>query len=579
MRIITEDIIKISALTHGKAHLTMKNLLLEQGERALKESKWKEAKAFLEKAKEEKESAEVCEALAKACWWLNDVPRVFENRTKAYQLYLESSNNLGASRNACWLGADHLEFRNEFAIANGWFQRAESLVKGHENTPEYVLITLLKARIAFFVEKNNKKALELTERSLQLSRSLNNVEGEMLAEAFTGFILVTEGKIPEGMRLLDEATVLATTTTSGDYNIITVTCCFLIDACQRVRDYERAAQWCRKVKEISKLRNHKAMFANCRNLYATLLVWRGSWEEAEEELITAAKELKEYRPIAVNSSTIRLADLRRKQGKWEEALTLFDEVPSHSLKPLYCAALAYDKGEYETAENLAERHLRQISLNARIERVSALELLIRIYIKQDKSEEALKLLAELKETSALINTLPLKAACLGAEGEYMYALKNYDAAKHYLEDAMDIYDKVMLPFDASRSRLILAEVLINLHQYAQAESELNAAINIFRELGAEKDLSKAKYILRNLYNKKIKPGAQENIYEFTGRELEVLQLMVEGKNNEEMAEQLFLSVRTVEKHISNLYLKMGVSGKSARAFIVSYAVRHNLVAN
>ena len=158
-------------------------------------------------------------------------------------------------------------------------------------------------------------------------------------------------------------------------------------------------------------------------------------------------------------------------------------------------------------------------------------------------------------------------------------MKNYDAAKHYLEDAMDIYDKVILPFDASRSRLILAEVLINLHQYAQAESELNAAINIFRELGAEKDLSKAKYILRNLYNKKIKPGAQENIYEFTGRELEVLQLMVEGKNNEEMAEQLFLSVRTVEKHISNLYLKMGVSGKSARAFIVSYAVRHNLVAN
>ena len=100
-----------------------------------------------------------------------------------------------------------------------------------------------------------------------------------------------------------------------------------------------------------------------------------------------------------------------------------------------------------------------------------------------------------------------------------------------------------------------------------------------RKLGAEKDLAKAKYILKNLYNEKIKPGAGDTIYEFTGRELEILSLIAEGKSNEEMAEQLFLSVRTVEKHISNLYQKMGVSGKSARAFIVSYAIRHNLIAS
>ena len=555
----------------------MKELLPDEANKALLAADWTVAKSILEDALVKSPSAEVYEAMAKACWWLNDAPAVFENRTKAYQLYLEKGDSLGASRNACWLGADHLEFNNEFAIASGWFQRAESLVKGLENTTEYALVLMLKARIAFFVEKNNDHALQLAGESLHLSNSLNNLDGVMIAKAFIGFIWVTEGKISEGMKLLDEATILATTDTSLDYNLVTVSCCFLIDACGRVRDYERAGQWCKQVKEISIKRNNKTMFANCRNLYASLLIYRGDWKEAEDELITAAKELKEYRPIAVSSSTVRLADLRRRQGRWEEALTLFDEVPSHSLKPLSCAALAYDKGDYEMAENLAERHLRQIALSTPIERVTDLELLMRIYVKRNKTEEALTLLNELKETSTLINTLPLKAAALSAEGIYDYAIKNYEAAKHCLEDAIDLYDKVILPFEASRSRLMLAEVLMNLRQYLQAESELNIAIDIFKKLGAEKDQAKAKYILKNLYNEKIKPGAADTIYEFTGRELEILRLIAEGKSNEEMAEQLFLSVRTIEKHISNLYQKMGVSGKSARAFIVSYAIRHNLV--
>ncbi|MEO8415029.1 MAG: LuxR C-terminal-related transcriptional regulator [Ginsengibacter sp.] len=557
----------------------MKDLLLDKANDALLAANWEVAKNILEDALQHNQSAEVYEAMAKACWWLNDAPALFENRAKAYQLFLEKDDRLGASRNACWLGADHLEFNNEFAVASGWFQRAESLVKGLENTPEYARVLMLKARIAFFVAKKNEQALQMAKESLDLSRSLNNVEGVMIAGAFIGFIWVTEGKILEGMQLLDEATLLATTATSVDYNLITVTCCFLIDACGRVRDYERAGQWCKQVKEISIKRNNKAMFANCRNLYASLLVYRGDWKEAEEELIAAAKELKKYRPVTVSSSTVRLADLRRRQGKWKEAHALFDDVPSHSLKPLSCAALAYDQGEYEMAEGLAERHFRQIPPDTPIERVSDLELLIRIYIKRNKPEEALNLLNELKATSGLINTLPLKAAALSAEGIFAYSTKDYTAARHCLEDAVDLYDKVVLPFEASRSRLVLAEVLMNLHQHSQAESELDKAIQVFGKLGAKKDLAKARYILKNLYSEKMKPGAGDYIYEFTARELEILGLIAKGKSNEEMAQQLFLSVRTVEKHISNLYEKMGVSGKSARPFIVSYAIRQGLVAS
>ena len=72
-------------------------------------------------------------------------------------------------------------------------------------------------------------------------------------------------------------------------------------------------------------------------------------------------------------------------------------------------------------------------------------------------------------------------------------------------------------------------------------------------------------------------NSDKNKFEFTGRELEVLRLISEGKNNEEIAEKLFLSVRTVEKHLTNIYSKVGVSGKSARAYVASYAIKHNLI--
>jgi DNA-binding CsgD family transcriptional regulator/pimeloyl-ACP methyl ester carboxylesterase len=58
----------------------------------------------------------------------------------------------------------------------------------------------------------------------------------------------------------------------------------------------------------------------------------------------------------------------------------------------------------------------------------------------------------------------------------------------------------------------------------------------------------------------------------TEREREVLRLLAEGRGNEEIAGELVVSVRTVERHLSNIYDKMGVSGKSARAFAAAYAM-------
>jgi DNA-binding CsgD family transcriptional regulator len=554
----------------------MTNGLLNKGRQALSTGQWEKAKELLDTAREEGESAEVYEELGWASWWLNDAAGVFENRLKAYSLFLENNDKLGASRNASWIGVDYIEFKGEFAVASGWLQRAESLLEGIPDSWELSLIKILKARWAFQAEKNTELAFKLIDESMALSKSLNYVEGEMLAEALKGFILVVEGKIAEGMPLLDEATLLASTSEKGDIKITTITCCFLIDACERIRDYERASQWCNNVKEMCKQWRFKAMFANCKMKYAGVLIWKGEWQEAENEFLSAANELKEFRPVQVKACTVRLADLKRRQGKWDEAERMLCEIDSHPLKSLYTAELHFDKGEYKEALNLSEMYLRRIPVKEKAERTTGVELLLRICIKLGKLEQAQSLLNELKEIAGAINTLPIKAALLSAEGNLNNVNKNYEPARQNLEDAVDIYDKIKSPFESARNRIILSEVLIMLSRFAQAEGELNNAINTFRELGAEKDFEKAKYLLKNLYKDKA-DDTGINKYEFTGRELEVLRLITEGRNNEEIAGKLFLSVRTVEKHITNIYSKIGISGKSARAYAASYAVKHKLI--
>jgi predicted ATPase/DNA-binding CsgD family transcriptional regulator len=72
----------------------------------------------------------------------------------------------------------------------------------------------------------------------------------------------------------------------------------------------------------------------------------------------------------------------------------------------------------------------------------------------------------------------------------------------------------------------------------------------------------------------------QHIYpdDLTEREVEVLRLIAAGKSNQQIAQELVLSVRTVERHISNIYLKIGAHGKAARVSASTYATRHGLTA-
>jgi DNA-binding NarL/FixJ family response regulator len=99
-----------------------------------------------------------------------------------------------------------------------------------------------------------------------------------------------------------------------------------------------------------------------------------------------------------------------------------------------------------------------------------------------------------------------------------------------------------------------------------AEMEFETARETFQLLGAEPDLKKVDTITSG------KPTKQS--HGLTARELEVLQLLATGKTNKEIAANLFISERTVDRHVSNIFMKLDVASRSAAT---AFAFEHNLV--
>ena len=85
------------------------------------------------------------------------------------------------------------------------------------------------------------------------------------------------------------------------------------------------------------------------------------------------------------------------------------------------------------------------------------------------------------------------------------------------------------------------------------------------ELGAEPDARRAAAMLA--------PPGRDLPYGLTGREAELLALLAAGKTNREIAAQLFISEKTVARHVSNIFSKLGVS---SRAAATAYALKHDL---
>ena len=548
---------------------------LDAGWAALGGGDWELARASFEESLAEGESPQALEGMGWVGHMLNEDRLTFDARERAYRLYLDRGDKASAARIAAWLAADCLLFRGEPAVANGWLQRAHSLIDGLEPGVDHGWLAIHEGYIAIALEEDTVKARRLGARAVELGRLFGAPELEMLGLGLEGRALVSDGELEEGMRRLDEATTVALDGEARLLYCVAWACCYLISACERVRDYERAAQWCARVGEFCG--QHDIFLLNtCRAHYASVLSWQGRWDEAESQLSAAVEGLQASRPPMVGDALARLGELRRRQGRLADAEELFARSETHSLSLLGCAALALDRGQSSEAAERADRYLRRFPDPSRIERSAGLEVAIRALALLGEHERATEALGQLREIAAQARTRPLLAAVCSSEATLAVARGDHDAARRSFEDALDLLAASDARFEAARARLDLAATLSALGRRDRARREIEAALAGFQELGAEGESARAEAMLGKLRRTRATlptEAVDTPLGELSKRELEVLSLVAEGLTNHGIAQRLVLSEHTVNRHVANILRKLGLPSRAAAA---SLAGRHGL---
>jgi ATP/maltotriose-dependent transcriptional regulator MalT len=547
---------------------------LQAGRDALARGGWEEARICFEVALKDAESPEALEGLGMACWWLEDYPTGIDARERAYRLFRSRDERTAAARVAVWLSIDYADFRGESAIANGWLRRAERLLDGLEPTPEHALLAYQNAHVALMGRRDPVAARRLSAEAAEIARKVGTPDMEMLGVALEGLALVTEGEVAAGMSCLDEATAAAMAGELSDPVMIGTACCYLIRACEQVHDYDRAAQWCERVREFCRRWKFTHLFSACRIQYAALLTLRGDWTEAELEIEALRRHVERVQPRVVVIAQVRLADLRRRQGRWEEAERLYADSGAHYLAVLGRAALALDRGEPAAAAELAEEYLRLVPPEDRTERVSGLDILTRACIAVGALDQARAALDELRAIAASVGTPPLQATVAHAEGCLLAAEGDHKGARARLEQSATLFERNRTPFEAARSRLELARALLGLARRGAAAAALRAAREGFEELGAARHAGAARLLLQEIEPPRKSGGFESGKYRLTPRELEVLGLIAQGMSDREAAARLGLSEHTIHRHVTNILTKTGLPSRSAA---VAQAARKGLL--
>jgi DNA-binding NarL/FixJ family response regulator len=554
------------------------------GDAALQRGAWDAARLAFDAALAARESPEALEGLAIAAWWLDLAEVLFDARERAYRLYLDRGDKAGAARIAVNLAWDCWAFRGEHAVANGWLQRGRRLLEDFPDSSERAWLEIREGSLALFEDGDPDRAHRLATEGIRAANAAGNHDLEMLGHAVQGLALVSSGAVAEGMRLLDEVNAAVVAGEMRDLLAIGLSCCYMVAACDRVRDYDRALQWVTRLKAFCTKWGLRPLFAVCRTQYASICMWRGTWIEAEQELVAATDELAASRPGMTADGLVRLGELRRRQGRLVEAADIFEKCHPHPMASLGRGELAMERDDYRAAADEAERYLRRVPARNRVDRVAGLDLLVRAGTASGDLDRAKIALAEMAGIAAIVGTVPVRAAVSLATGTVQLAEGDADAARRALEDAVDAFLQSGASFELAHARVALSRALAALGRADAAADEIQRAVDLFAELRAEVEAARARKLAAGYAEKtaaehaeSIESGPRKTRKDAAGlsaREIEVLRLVAAGLNNQDIAERLFLSDHTVHRHVANIFSKLSVS---SRAAAVAQAARRGLL--
>ena len=537
---------------------------LSAGRAALDRGDWAAARAVFAELVRRADNPDAQYGLARALEWEGS----YEAAVRCYERAYSGYRARGETRIPALIAGRELSFLHAAvygngAVAGGWLARARSLADEAGDCLEAGWVALAEA-----LATDDLDALDAHVReAAAVAQRYGDPDLRFCARGYEGAGLVLRGRIPEGMRRVDEAAAAATGGEVRDHLVIGEIYCKMLLCCELALDVHRAQEWMAVAESFGHRSHDLWVSAICRMYYGGILTAAGRWAAAENELSGSVSLYESGLRGLRSGAAVRLADLRVRQGRYGEAADLLAGAEFDSQAALPLARLHLARGEAEAAGGVLRRSLA--ATPAPVLQAPALAVLAEAAADGGDAPGAR---AACERLEALAAETGLAHVC--GLAEYAVGLVRWkagaDDVRPHLEAALVAFAQAGLPWDAARARLLLAKVLSPSRPEA-AVLEGRAALRGFLELGAARDADAAASLLRSM-GARTGPGTR-TAGTLTRRECEVLGLVVEGLSNQEIAGRLFLSKRTVEHHVGSILAKLGLS---TRAEALAHAVRHGL---
>jgi DNA-binding CsgD family transcriptional regulator len=504
--------------------------------------------------------AERLDLRAEATWWLGRLDDCIEARERAYNLFDELGDRRRAGQCAVWLYEHHC-FRASPSIASAWLRRARRALDGDEASTEYGALLLREAEVAHG-HGDLDAATALAERGVELGRRLRSADLEAESLQTLGRVRIDHGEPALGLALLDEAMLFALDDRLSPYSTGKVYCS-LISACEELSDHGRAAEWTTATTRWAE-RHPLAVFPGlCRVHHAAALQWQGQWAEAEREATRACKELAGINLPNAAAAWAEIGDIRRRLGDLVGAAAAFVNADRLCAQPRAgLALLRLAEGRPDLATSIISDAIEAAGWN-RLARAKLLSARAQIAIACGDLGAACDAVEELEATAEGFGSTGLRAAATSARGRVQLA-QGDPAACATFRNAVSRWTDIGVPYEIATARTLLGQACRHGDDAVGAAAAFDAARLLFDDLGVHADAREQQPVTTS---SPLPAG-------LTAREAEVLRLVAAGHTNKEVAAALFLSDKTIGRHLSNIFTKTGVS---SRAGATAFAFEHDLI--